>query len=407
MQQALTVITRIKPDEADALEALLDTIGQDINGRGGNTYIDFSRFTRIHFMRWVMIPNVETGKKDYLLFCTNYDGPLSDHLDELIEVGGEALDLIWGRCERYPGGRTENPERFKRAFKRYINRHSYDYSAFYIGYRGETVGDVRRYAELRDSIQRVLNQPAMRQFANHTLKDMVDRMPVRVPGRWAQARGSVWQSLKRMATFAVFLLELVFSLLNVFIFRPLKNLILRREPALGLKLSDQRIEPGITEIEDVVTQNQLTVISPIKRGLWVGIRLRVVLVLINLVGKHYQNQGSLGGIITIHFARWVIIDRGRYLLFNSNYDGSWANYIGEFVDKAAAGMDAIWTSAPGYPEQGSIDIEAFKSIIRRNQVRTQIFYSAYPQRTVMNILNDREIARPLEREVVRRWLRRL
>src|SRR3712207_8144952 len=40
--------------------------------------------------------------------------------------------------------------------------------------------------------------------------------------------------------------------------------------------------------------------------------------------------------------RSAIVDRGKYLLFESNYDGTWENYIDDFVDYASAGMNAIW-----------------------------------------------------------------
>ncbi len=44
--------------------------------------------------------------------------------------------------------------------------------------------------------------------------------------------------------------------------------------------------------------------------------------------------GKLGEISTIHFARWISIDHGQRLLFLSNYDGSWTNYLGDFRDEA-------------------------------------------------------------------------
>jgi hypothetical protein len=37
-------------------------------------------------------------------------------------------------------------------------------------------------------------------------------------------------------------------------------------------------------------------------------------------------------------------------------------------------------------------------------VRTQVFYSAYPDRTVQNILRDREVARPFYQEDVVKWM---
>jgi hypothetical protein len=204
-----------------------------------------------------------------------------------------------------------------------------------------------------------------------------------------------------------FVFDFVWMTAWMLVIRPLRNRITGREPALNLNLDDLSVQEGVTEIEDVVTQNQITVISRIKPGLWVWLKLNIVLIAIHLVGRYFNNQGALGGIATIHFARWAIIDNGRWLLFTSNYDGSWDSYIGDFVDKAASGMDLIWTSAPRYPKKGSRDIEAFKAIIRVNQVKTQVFYSAFPDRTIVNLINDGQMANGIHRDRAAEWLRRV
>ena len=106
-------------------------------------------------------------------------------------------------------------------------------------------------------------------------------------------------------------------------------------------------------------------------------------------------HGSLSGLTTIHFARWVLLDGGRSILFESNYDGSWENYINDFVEFASRGMDAIWAGAVDFPRGGSRDIEAFKAIIRRYQFPAQVFYSAYPYSTVRNNLYNLRLAEAL------------
>jgi len=147
--------------------------------------------------------------------------------------------------------------------------------------------------------------------------------------------------------------------------------------------------------EDVITQNQMNILSDIDPSKLK--RLEAVLAIVNLAAKYITADGMLAGISTIHFARWVIIDDGRRLLFESNYDGSWENYIGDFVDKAFNGLDAIWENCIGYPPAGARDIQAFRRVIRCHQVQSNVFYSAYPGETVLNILNDCETGRLLER----------
>jgi len=91
----------------------------------------------------------------------------------------------------------------------------------------------------------------------------------------------------------------------------------------------------------------------------------------------------------IHFARWVIIPRDRWpglrsemvpandsMLFVSNFNGTWDQYIDSFSDGIPNGLDLFWYSSTGYP--GSIPITAFKDYIRHNQIDTDYYYNSTP-----------------------------
>lgn len=102
-----------------------------------------------------------------------------------------------------------------------------------------------------------------------------------------------------------------------------------------------------------------------------------------------QLSGLLG-LSIIHFARWVIIRRnawpdlgqGRpslrndYMLFVSNFNGTWDQYIDAFSDGIPNGLDLFWYSSTKYP--GSIPITPFKDYIRANQVDCDYYYNATP-----------------------------
>jgi hypothetical protein len=405
-QHALTVIVKIDQAKAAAnrLTEVLDIIGQDIRGVRQNTYIDFSKLQTVHFMRWVLIPNDVAGGWDYLLFTTNHDGPLYLHLNELIEHGGEALDLIFGSCIGYPMTRLSDLQRFRSDFKAFIQANTVENETFYLGYRGETVGRVKNYIGVRRQLQELFDLEDVQRFAAYRLESLLRDLPVGPvldPAlKW------IPNALRFAGKVILIFFDAILQLIYTFLIRPIRQMLLRREPALDLVLVDDQIRAGVEAIEDAVTQNQMTVISRIKPGVWPLLRLKLVLLAIDIAGKHVFTQGSLGGITSIHFARWAILDRGRYLFFESNYDGSWESYIGEFVDKAAGGMDLVWWTTPAYPEKGASDLEAFRSIIRRNQLKTQVYYSAYPDSTVRNILNDREISRELDQVKIREWLKR-
>jgi hypothetical protein len=87
---------------------------------------------------------------------------------------------------------------------------------------------------------------------------------------------------------------------------------------------------------------------------------------------------GLLGLSLIHFARWVIIRRhqwpdfgqGRetcindYMLFCSNFNGTWDQYINAFPDGIPNGLDLFWYSSTKYPQ--SIPMSPFKNYIRHN-----------------------------------------
>jgi hypothetical protein len=114
-------------------------------------------------------------------------------------------------------------------------------------------------------------------------------------------------------------------------------------------------------------------------------------------------QGLLG-LKFIHFARWVMIRRSQwpkigkrrerllndYMLFCSNFNGTWDQYIDAFSDALPNGLDILWYSSTKYPH--SIPISPFKNYIRANQVDTDYYYNATPgaaQRDVKSALRVR------------------
>jgi hypothetical protein len=150
----------------------------------------------------------------------------------------------------------------------------------------------------------------------------------------------------------------------------------------------------LQSVENVNIQNELTVITDLKPGWLPLLRLKLVLWFVELIARY--GQPPIGGIATIHFFRWVIIDNGARLLFTSNYDGTWESYIEEFVDKTAWAMNAVWGNCVGFPEKGATDIENFKLYIKDHQLDADVFYRAYPTATVRNIQNDIQIRETIE-----------
>lgn len=99
---------------------------------------------------------------------------------------------------------------------------------------------------------------------------------------------------------------------------------------------------------------------------------------------------GLLGLRLIHFARWVLIRRDQwpdlgqgkqslrfdYMLFVSNFNGTWDQYIDAFSDGIPNGLDLFWYASVKYPH--SIPISDFKNYITYNQVDTDYYYNATP-----------------------------
>jgi hypothetical protein len=137
--------------------------------------------------------------------------------------------------------------------------------------------------------------------------------------------------------------------------------------------------PTTTVSKTIGQVTELTVIAPLKPG--AAASLRQV-----LNGLQVTPESPIKQIGTIHFARWVIIDNDSRLLFTSNFDGSWENYLRDFSQKTPEGMDRIFGHCDGYPDGGCRDFEAFKDYVAKYQVTTDLFYAAYPETSVKGVI---------------------
>ena len=135
-------------------------------------------------------------------------------------------------------------------------------------------------------------------------------------------------------------------------------------------------------------------------------RMTAVNRLLFMVARVFPNTLSgLLGLSLIHFARWVIVRRDQwpnlgqghehlqndYMLFVSNFNGTWDQYIDAFSDGIPTGLDLFWYSSTKFPH--SIPVTAFKNYIRLNQVDNDYYYNATPgaaQRDVKAALRVRQ-----------------
>ena len=108
----------------------------------------------------------------------------------------------------------------------------------------------------------------------------------------------------------------------------------------------------------------------------------------------------------IHFGRWTIIKdlpqntdapaerlNYPYLLFESNFNGRWDQYIDAFSYVLGRRMDLIWKSSFGFP--GAKPAEGFKAYIRSSEHDASHYYSAYPEATVTTVCSALALDEPL------------
>ena len=188
------------------------------------------------------------------------------------------------------------------------------------------------------------------------------------------------------------------------------------DTALDMKLDDAHVQE-LAALEDHVTQNQFSAIGYIKPGWFRHITVLTLLMAVDYAARHVFNKEDLAGVKTIHFARWVVLDEQRRVIFASNYDGSLESYMDDFIDKVAWGLNAVFSNGVGYPKtnwlifNGAKDEQAFKNYIRVHQLPTQVWYSAYDYLTALNIANNARIrsgiAGDMSEAEAEEWLRLL
>jgi hypothetical protein len=421
-QTALTIVAPVIPGHKGQLRDLVQRAAAD---PAGNDLVPFGRLEGTHFARLLVLD--ETSDLDgapipaQLLLMSDFDGPLDRYLERLLQVAGSGLDVLFGHCEGYPGGTPGWAERAA-----YVRAHVARADAVYVNTIGRTVEQIHQEAQLREAIEG---------FLDRSEADLNGRDPLAVRNairgfvakeaslRWARrpARGpGLLFRLRKKANLASVALGLLLVSPLVVAALPAYLLALRfkelTDTAPHLKPDLEHVA-RLAALEDHAAQNQFSALGFLKPGLFRRYTAILVLFLTNVAARHFFNRANLAGVKTIHFARWVFLDHRRRVIFCSYYDGSLESYMDDFIDKVAWGLNAAFSNGYGYPKtrflvlDGARDELAFKDFLRRHQHPTELWYSAYPQLTALNIENDARIRAGLygrmRSDQAAAWLRRL
>lgn len=393
-QFALTVIAPIGDDAADALEAL----NRDARAAISKT---LAGVTTLHFAKWVILRgDAKNPRVRRLAFESNHDGDRDDHLRELLRVIGPELETkLFGGWKGYEPGKLVE----------FCEKNALRAQAFYLGHPGLSAKQIQNDERLRRLLVKAANElgdskESAVAIRKRMLKDIPPELLVHVD-----------RGLPPDSVHAIFWISAVGVGLLGLALLPIALAVEQWErwTELALDKPDIDLLEEIALLEDAGTVNGLTHLVPLRTGIFRRLTTRAVLGFVEIARRFLCYKGDLTGIKSIHFARWVIV--GDEVVFFSNYDGSWESYLGDFVDKAHYWLTAAWMGSKQFPKTrfyvvgGASREYEFKEWTRRWQVKNQIWYSAYPDLSVGNVLNNELIRKgALETDVdegrARAWL---
>lgn len=147
----LTVLSPIlndpncEPSHVDVIRKTLASFDTGCNS-------PLAKVSSIHLARITVIDDVfyeghpsheDHLQSKYLFFSTNFDGPLDDYLDSLLEQIPNEIQQLWSHCVNFPG--VSDREQFRAYFKKC----QLENGIFFADYGEHTVGEVLAALHLR------------------------------------------------------------------------------------------------------------------------------------------------------------------------------------------------------------------------------------------------------------------
>ncbi len=417
-QVAVTVRAPILDSHRDEVRELLDVV----RGEGAEDgHLPFARMPEVHFARLFILEEVTDPAGDVipasLVYMADVDGSIDAHLQHLSLTAGAGVDALFGHCVGYPEVPTE------RTRTEWLHRHLLAASAYYVHDVGRTVGQVRDEAALHEAVGRLLDRtPVPDDGAGaRAVRRRVQKLVLRQPelswaARPARGPGLRYQAgkLREIVTVVVPALLLLPILLPVAAGWLLVVRLLEARDRENSSPPDPAHVREVESYEDVAAQNPFTAVGFVKPGRVRRTTMKVALRGLDLACRHVYHRDNLSGVRSIHFARWLPIDGGRRAVFASSYDSTLESYMDDFIDRVAWGVNLVFSNGVGYPRTrwlvlgGARDELTYKRHLRRHQVPTVVFYSAYPTLPAPNVDANTRLRRGLTRSMdddeAQQWL---
>jgi hypothetical protein len=405
-QNPLTLLTPVRTDCFEKLNGILEKFKVGLNV-GLNE--KFNQLGTLHYARWFILREDSFRDKpafplkERLVFSSNFDGGIEEHVADLVAIFPEYFDELYDCCEEYPEPAQRNTE----TRKRYLLRWKVNTTAFYIGAPDRSLKQIQQEDELKNFIWNFVNQNNWNGKSAVQIQKIIQQEVDKIPGfEWSKkqvhVKGTNWPGMILMSLIILILspvLILWILFLHFFHERRDKNYYGKRS-----QLNDNLVRRLETD-EDLFSQNQFTQVLVMKPGKVRLITVHALMLFARTLIKNFFVKGKLMGIPTIHFARWVLIDNSKHMMFFSNFDGSWNQYLCDFIDKSGWGLTSIFSNTKNFPKTnfvftgGAYDEEHFLAWSRGTQVLTQVWYSAYHHLSIKNIVNNTLIRNELRKNL--------
>ena len=384
IQTVMTFVAEIDPARLADLRGLLAIVAAD---PGGNDLLPMGRAASLHFSSMVIFERVGFGP--IFVWENNFDGPLDEYIDTILEIGVPGLNRLYSCCTGFP----KEPS----ALRQFLRSRVVLPNAYHIGATGRSVNRISKEAQLRVALESTLDREGPWPSACAAAAAL--RKSAQSPAlSWAlvpELRQGRWENLRAWISLSAFILLLVLFIIPVIVLFVMIAVheLFDRESHDPLPQANRH---RLLDQEDRFALNHMAALNEVKPGIVRHLALWLVLRSANLV-KQTSTKGTLGGIPSIHFAHWSLIGDGRWLIFLSNYGGSWGGYLDDFIEKQSSGLTGIWSNVVGFPRAtllfggGAKNGPLFKTYARNSMAETLVWYAAYPDLTIQNVNRNSDI----------------
>ena len=407
-QYSLTILTPIKEGLEDNLRVelnrlktiLIDSSDVDYNKESNEEdqlksarYL-FDKYQDIHYARWIIVKAEEIEGVHYgpkLALFANTDKEPTELMEYMAESYMSVLSRIYNNCE----GFSEIDTNDKNEVANYFEKHTVKDAAFYTGAPGKSAVMIKHEDELRKEIENWISKNADQHSSANELHKQIRKYTLD-KFDWLDDKVKPMPKVKWVPLILFGLLLLTLSPFVILWAIYIQFAYEIKDKPLG-KLRyelDQEKMKKLEAYEDLEFQNQFSQLMTMKPGKARLYTFKALMKFANVLIKLKFVKGKLMGIPTIHFARWVLFDNDKRVLFASNFDGSWQQYLGDFIDKSGWGLTGIFCNTTLFPRSkflffgGAYDEERFLAWSRYFEIETQVWYNAYPNLSIKNVINN-------------------